>query len=117
MLLGGAVKAGRLDRRVAIDRNYPTQDSSGDPVSDWQPLATVWAAIAPQNGREGDLDRDIRAEVDTVIRVRYSPLTAALTAVDRLRYRDRIYNIVSAVDVDTRHVEMLIEAKSGLNDG
>jgi head-tail adaptor len=80
-------------------------------------VATVWARIEPISGREGDLDRDIRAEIDTRIRLYYSPLTAALTAVDRIRYRERIYNIVSAFDVDSAHVEIQVEARSGLNDG
>lgn len=109
--------AGILNRRVTIDRNFATQDSSGDPVADWQPLATVWANITPLTGREGDIDRDIMADVDTRIRLRYSPLTAALSAVDRIRYGERIYNIMSAFDVDTEHVEVRVLARSGMNDG
>jgi SPP1 family predicted phage head-tail adaptor len=118
MLLGGAVNAGLLDRRVWIDKRTTVQDSSGDPVVSWEPLLEVWARIVPLTGREDDVDNDIMAEVDTRIRLRYSPVTAALSpAVDRLRYGERIYNIVSAIDVNTEHVEMLINAKSGLNDG
>ena len=110
--------AGILNRRVSIDRNYPAQDSSGDPVADWQPLATVWAAIAPLGGREADLGGlEVRSEVDIRLRLRYSPLTATLSPVDRIRYGSHIYNVVSAVDVDAAHVEMRIDAKTGLNDG
>jgi SPP1 family predicted phage head-tail adaptor len=97
------------------------QDSSGDPVVTWEPQLEVWARVMPLTGREDDVDNDILAEVDTRIRLRYSPVTAALSAVDRIRYSDgyseRIYNIVSAVDVDMAHVEILVNARSGLNDG
>jgi SPP1 family predicted phage head-tail adaptor len=111
------MNAGILNRRVTIDRNFATQDSSGDPVADWQELATVWAAITPGVGHESDFNNDIRAEMVTVIRVRYSPLTASLTPVDRIRYGARIYNVVNAEDVGMAHDEVLIEARSGLNDG
>ena len=117
MLLDRAVNAGSLNRRVAIDRNYATQDSSGDPVAVWQELQTVWAKIEPLTGREGDLDNNILAEADTRIRLRYSPLTASLSPVDRMRYGNRIYNVVNLADVDTAHVEVVALCKSGLNDG
>jgi SPP1 family predicted phage head-tail adaptor len=110
--------AGILNRRVILDRNVTTQDSSGDPVADWQPFATVWAAIIPLTGREADLgDNDILAEADTRIRLRYSPVTAALRPVDRIRYGAHIYNIVNVADVDTAHEEIQVIAKSGLSEG
>jgi SPP1 family predicted phage head-tail adaptor len=111
------MNAGLLDRRVWIDKRTTAQDSSGDPVVAWVPQGEVWARIIPLTGREDDVDNDIMAEVDTRIRLRYSPVTVALSAVDRIRYGERIYNIVSAVDVNTAHVEVLVNAKSGLNDG
>ena len=118
MLLDGAVNAGILNRRVAIDRNFATQDSSGDPVADWQELQTVWAKIEPLTGREGDLGNlEVRSDSDTRIRLRYSPLTASLSPVDRMRYGTRIYNVTNLADVDTAHVEVVVLAKSGLNDG
>ena len=111
------MNAGDLNRRVAIDRNFATQDSSGDPVADWQELATVWAQIVTGPGQEGEFDKGILAESDVRIHVLYSPLTASLTAKDRLRYGGRIYNIVDAQDVNAMHVEVLIAASAGLNDG
>jgi SPP1 family predicted phage head-tail adaptor len=117
VLLGRAVNAGILDRRVWIDKRTTAQDSSGDPVVTWVPQAELWAAVVPLTGREDDVDNDIMAEVDTRIRLRFSPVTAALSPVDRIRHGERIYNIISAVDVNSAHVEVLILARSGLNDG
>ena len=111
------MNAGILDRRVWIDKRTTVQDSSGDPVVTWEPELEVWAAVLPLTGREQDVDNDIMADVDTRIRLRYSPITAALSPVDRIRHGERIYNIVSALDVNSQHVEVLVHAKSGLNDG
>ena len=115
------MNAGILTRRVTIDRNVTTQDSSGDPVADWQEFATVWAAIEPLTGREGDLDNNILAEADTRIRMHYSPITAVLTAKHRIRYVNRygetIYNIVNVADVRAAHDEVIVIVKSGLSEG
>jgi head-tail adaptor len=90
-------------------------------VVTWEPTEEVWAKVMPLTGREDDVDNNIMADVDTRIRLRYLPVTAALSPVDRIRYTDRfserIYNIVSTVDVDMAHVEILVNARSGINDG
>jgi head-tail adaptor len=88
----------------------------------WEPVAQVKAQILPRTGHEEDVDNDILADVDTQIYLRYSPLTATLSAVDRIRhvgkYGERIYNIVGfPMDVKTAHDEVLVNARSGLNDG
>lgn len=110
------MNAGILDRRVWIDKRTTTQDSSGDPVVTWEPVAEVAANITPLTGREQDADNDIRADVDTRIRLRYLPVTRDLSPVDRIRHGERIYNIESVVEVG-RKDEMLVRARSGINDG
>jgi hypothetical protein len=53
--------------------------------------------------------------------MRYSPVTAVLTAKNRIRYSDAygetIYNIVHPADVDAAHVEVVVMVKSGLSEG
>jgi len=116
------MNAGRLKHIVWIDRRTTVQDSSGDPVVTWEPVAQVKAQIMPRTGREDDVDNDILADVDTQIYLRYSPLTATLSPVDRIRYSnsygERIYNIVGfPMDVETAHDVVLVNTKAGLNDG
>jgi SPP1 family predicted phage head-tail adaptor len=46
------VKAGRLDRRIKIQRKTVTLSDSGQPVESWSTLAAVWAALMPVRGAE-----------------------------------------------------------------
>ena len=34
---------GKLDRRIALETNTPSQDTYGDPIESWGALDTVWA--------------------------------------------------------------------------
>ena len=43
---------GQLDRRIAIQRNSPTQDDYGEPIVSWSDLAVVWAQVTPVSGAE-----------------------------------------------------------------
>lgn len=63
----------RLKHRVTIIRppRPDETDESGQPIDEWQPVATVWAAIEPLRGRELESARKVVAEVTTRIRIRY----------------------------------------------
>lgn len=113
------MRAGALNRRMRFDRATEVQDASGDPVVTWTPLATVWASIEPLRGREALTDGAIRGELDTRIRIRWSPLLNDLSDKDRGVYifDNTIYNVVSVAEVRMEHRELEILAKSGVNLG
>jgi len=63
----------RLRHRVTILRPPGPEDtdSYGEPLDDYVPVATVWAAIEPLRGREYFAAMSEHAEVTTRIRIRY----------------------------------------------
>lgn len=63
----------RLNKRITILRppSPDETDEAGQPIDDWHPVATVWAAIIPLRGRELESARQIHAEVTTRIEMRY----------------------------------------------
>ncbi|MEK5038911.1 phage head closure protein [Sporosarcina sp. FSL K6-3457] len=64
---------GKLRNRISIIRPPTPEDvdEAGQPLDDWQPVATVWAAIEPLYGRELFAAMQVNAEVTTRIRIRY----------------------------------------------
>ncbi len=62
---------GRLDRRIAIQQNTPTQDSAGQPIDSWADLATVWAEVVPVSGSETFQAKQVGAEAVAKFRIRY----------------------------------------------
>lgn len=112
------MEAGRLRHQLTVQEPVMTQDTSGDPVIvSWSTFGTVRGSIEPLRGREVTLNTQILMEMDTRITVRYSPITAQITALHRLVHQGTPFNIVSIghVDLGQRQIEIL--AKTGVNSG
>ena len=43
---------GKLDRRIVLETNTPSQDTYGDPIESWSTLDTVWAEKLTANAFE-----------------------------------------------------------------
>jgi len=93
------MQAGRLRRRVTIQRKTVTRDSFGAETITWQEVATVWASVEPLRGREFLESRRAEAEVTTRITIRYR---AGITPEMRVVHGDDAYNIVSVIEPESR---------------
>lgn len=111
------MNAGLLRHVLTVQQSVSTQDASGDPVVAWSTLGTVRAAIEPIRGREATVGNQTLSEMDTRIRIRYSPLSAQITALHRLVHQGTPFNIVSIAQPDMGQRELEILAKSGVNSG
>jgi len=103
----------RLRHRVTIQTPVETQNTYGEAETRWQNLATaVWADIEPLRGREYFAAKQINAEVEARIKIRYrNDMTAKMklvhgpTCVCMSTATDE-YLIDSIIDVGERHREM-----------
>jgi len=111
------MRAGLLNRRLAVDQPVMEQQDNGEQVNTFEEFATVWARISPVRGREALINGANVADLDTKILVRRSPQLDTVTAEWRLRYKTTIYDIVSIAHakIGFRQIEFL--CKSGVNDG
>jgi len=94
-----AVNIGRLDRRIVIQQATETQNSSGEVISTWSDLATVWASVRPARTVEsvqGDQEHAVR---ETVFRVRRR---ADITEKMRVSYDGKLYDIAGIVEIGRR---------------
>ena len=76
------VRAGELRQRVTFLRRVPGQDAMGQPSTDFAPLFTAWASVAPISGREYFGAGHYVDEVDSEIKLRYAP-QSTVRASDR----------------------------------
>lgn len=111
------MRAGALNRRVAVDEPLVTQGLDGGEVITWQNVTTVSASIEPIRGREALIAGANLAIMDTRIRMRWSPTVDRMTAKWRLRIHDRVYDVVSVVEIREGRRELEIMGKSGANNG
>lgn len=111
------MRAGLTKKRVALDEPVTTQNATGEEVTAWSEVATVWASIEPIRGREALLNGLNAAQMDTRLRMRWSTALDAMNSEWRIRYKETVYNVVSIAHVMTGRRELEILAKSGTNLG
>lgn len=110
-----SLKSGELRHRIDIEANQPVERaSSGAPKTNWVPVCTRWAAIAPQAGREFYAAKQFHSETTHLIRMR-GPLE--VHSVMRARLGNRVFDILSVIDVAERHQEIRLLCKEGSRQG
>jgi head-tail adaptor len=78
--------------------------------SNWIPVNSRAATFKTRGGTEGRIFNQVQAEVSHIIEMRSDPLTRQINPTWRLRYRQQVFNIVAAFDVDMRKKIVRIHA-------
>lgn len=106
------IDPGKMRHRISFQQFSGTLDSYGDPLldddSNWDNVATVWAAIDPISGREFYAAEQSQSEVSHKVRCRY---LAGLDTAMRIIYGKRKFKIISIIDWEERHESLLIMCK------
>jgi len=105
---------GRLNRRVDILELAKFRDEFGGETGEWIKVKSVWAYIKPISGSEIFRAQQPEAQNTTTIIIRYTPIVNVL---NRIRYKDKIYEIVGINDFNTDHEEMVLNCKEIINYG
>lgn len=93
------MRAGGLDRRVTLQRFTTTEDEYGEPIAAWVDLATVFAEVRQQGGREYLAAETIMADRRVVFFIHWFP---GLTVLDRVSYGGLIHNIKEVREIGRR---------------
>lgn len=85
-------KAGRLDRRITIQRATVTVDSYGSPVEAWEDVTTCWASVSYPLTGSGEVQYDAihLATTSVIFTIRYRD---GLLHTDRIVYNSSNYDI------------------------
>lgn len=101
------MNAGRLDKRISIERMEGGQDELGQPIDAWIPTYSVWASIEPLQGREYIAAMAVQAERTVRIRLRY---LAGIVSTMRVVYQGRVFAIQSVINVREANRELQLMA-------
>lgn len=109
------MKPEKLDRRITLQRFTATQDpGSGENVETWSDLATVWAAYKPVSDGEKMQAGEVSATLSARFTIRYDSAWADLSALDRVMFEGRTFDIFGTKEVDGRRqfLEITTSARS-----
>lgn len=114
-MVNRTARAGEMRERIALqDKGTPTRDGFGAEVITWETVATVWAKEVPFRGQELLAGAQEAGELLTRFAVRYRPgITSAMRITKDAG--DRIFDILSVVNVDARNKELLLMCREVLN--
>lgn len=102
------IKAGTLNRRVALQIATETQDTVGQVQQTWSAVGTYWASIMPLSGRELVNAQQLRADVSHEVRMRFP--VGTITTKHRLVYGSRVFHIGAVLNEGEGNVEYRILA-------
>ena len=109
---------GELNRRIAIIAKTEEPDGEGGRRKVESLIGEFWAKIEPLTGTEsvfglwkGAIQR--YGEVTHAVRMRYQP-GVSIDGTMTIEYAGRTLNIVSVLDVEEAHKELLIAAVEGV---
>ena len=103
------MKAGALDQRIVIERLVEGYDELGQPINDWLPIVTTWAAVEPLVGREFIAAQAAVSEITARVRLRYRP---GITAADRIVHDGTTYGSTSDADVHSCRRELVLMVRA-----
>lgn len=67
------IRAGRMDRRIELQRATETRDAEAGVVRTWSTYATLPAAVTPVSGSEGLKNQLPQASRTAIFLIRYRP--------------------------------------------
>ena len=92
------MRAGGLDRMVTIQRRTLVDDGYGT-IETWSDLASVFAQVRQQGGREYLGAAQVQSERRVVFTMRWFP---GLSVVDRVEHEGEPHNIVEVREIGRR---------------
>lgn len=90
------MEAGRLNRRITLQRRSMAQDATGAPIETWHDLTTVWAEKVDMRGSERYTAAQTVAQLDTKFRIRF---IRGITPVDRIVYEGRNFDVGGVLEI------------------
>lgn len=107
------MEAGKLDRRIVIERGAVTTNAFNEEIQTWAPLLTVWAGKQDVSDRERFAAAETGATVTTRFLIRWSNAAATVDARDRIIYDGRTYDVHHAKEIGRREgIEITASARS-----
>jgi SPP1 family predicted phage head-tail adaptor len=87
------------DQRITIQRKTESIAADGSPVAVWADVATVWARVTYDAGRESDALSQTTAFNSVTFEIRHSPQVSSLSSADRISWNDTYFNFGAVLPV------------------
>lgn len=94
--------AGKLDRRLTLQRYGITYNEDNEPVEGFADLATVWASVQYASDGERVRAAEVGATITIRFQIRYSSTVASVNPKDRVVYDGKVFDISAVKELGRR---------------
>jgi SPP1 family predicted phage head-tail adaptor len=94
------MRAGKLDRRIAIERQTQTVSPAGTVSSTWQAFVTARAEIVQQSALEFLREHGEAERIALIFRIRWP--SQPIVTTDRVQYQGAAYDLVEIKELGRR---------------
>ncbi len=105
------MRAGRLNKRVTLERPVTTTDAYGGTETTWESVGDRWAGVEPLRGKEFFEAQAAQSEVELRVVVRYDSAIAGVDATWRVVYGARVFEVESAINTGERDEQIELMCK------
>jgi SPP1 family predicted phage head-tail adaptor len=106
---------GKMDRRITLEQNTATQDTTGEMVPVWSEVGTRWARVEYKQGGESFQANEQVAVQRIDFTIRHE---RGLSARLRVRYEDQVYDIDAVAEIGRRHgLKLSAYTRNDTDDG
>lgn len=105
---------GAMRSTVEIQSRTRTGDGAGGVESQWTTVETRRAQIVSKRGQERLEGMQIEDQISHIFTFRYRA-DKTITAAQRLRYDNRIFNINAVINLDERNRYLMVYCKEGVS--
>ena len=99
------MRAGRRNKKVAIQRSTPTRGDFGEEVEAWATLSQPFVNIKTISGNEVIQGGQIDAKSTHLITLRKTDITPA----DQILHGSRVFNIIKVIDPEERGFDQVVQ--------
>lgn len=110
------MRAGKLDRRITLERYGVTYDDFNQPTEGWAEIGKRWASKEDVSDGERIRAAQVGASVTTRFVVRFDSLTRTITAADRVVSEGKVYSISGLKETEGRRVGIEITASAAIDN-
>jgi SPP1 family predicted phage head-tail adaptor len=101
------MRAGKLDRRITIQRPAVSQSGSGAETATWQDVATVWAERVSGPGNERYVAQQFVGKSVLTFNIRWSDAVKEITSKHQVVFDGRACNVLDVKEIGRREGLML----------
>lgn len=101
---------GELNKRITIQREVKVKDENHITSTEWQDVKSCWAKVNNLYGKEKWNAKQYDMENSLKFEIRYSSYPV-LTAKDRIKWNDRLFNIINIDNIMYGNKTLIITAQ------